>query len=35
MNEIESDVDGEILHIYRNNEQPVEFDEPLFAIRKS
>ena len=35
MNEIESDVNGEIVHIYRDNQQPVEFDEPLFAIRES
>ncbi len=33
MNEIESDVDGEILEIYPQNAQPVEFGEPLFAIR--
>jgi len=35
MNEIESDVDGEILEIYPQNAQPVEFGEPLFAIRAS
>ncbi len=35
MNEIESDVDGEILEIYPQNGQPVEFGEPLFAIRTS
>jgi acetyl-CoA carboxylase biotin carboxyl carrier protein len=33
MNEIESDVDGEILEVYPQNAQPVEFGEPLFAIR--
>lgn len=33
MNEIESDVDGEILEIYPQNAQPVEFGEPLFAVR--
>jgi acetyl-CoA carboxylase biotin carboxyl carrier protein len=33
MNEIESDVDGEILEIYPQNAQAVEFGEPLFAIR--
>ena len=33
MNEIESDIDGEILKIYPKNAQPVEFGEPLFAIR--
>lgn len=35
MNEIESDVDGEILEIYPQNAQPVEFGEPLFAVRPS
>jgi acetyl-CoA carboxylase biotin carboxyl carrier protein len=35
MNEIESDVDGEILEIYPQNAQPVEFGEPLFAVRVS
>jgi acetyl-CoA carboxylase biotin carboxyl carrier protein len=35
MNEIESDVDGEILEIYPQNAQPVEFGEPLFAVRAS
>jgi acetyl-CoA carboxylase biotin carboxyl carrier protein len=35
MNEIESDVDGEILEIYPKNAQPVEFGEPLFAVRAS
>lgn len=33
MNEIEADVAGEIVKIYPSNEQPVEFGEPLFAIR--
>ena len=33
MNEIESDVDGEILEIYPQNAQAVEFGEPLFAVR--
>ena len=32
MNDIESDVSGEILEIYPKNAQPVEFGEPLFAI---
>ncbi len=35
MNEIESDVDGVIEEIYTKNAQPVEFGEPLFAIRPS
>jgi acetyl-CoA carboxylase biotin carboxyl carrier protein len=33
MNEIESDVDGVIVQIYPQNAQPVEFGEPLFAIK--
>ncbi len=33
MNEIESDVDGEILEILPQNGQPVEFGEPLFVIK--
>lgn len=33
MNEIESDVAGEILEILPSNAQPVEFGEPLFVIR--
>jgi acetyl-CoA carboxylase biotin carboxyl carrier protein len=33
MNEIESDADGVIAEIYPQNAQPVEFGEPLFAIR--
>jgi len=33
MNEIESDVDGTIAEIYPQNGQPVEYGEPLFAIR--
>ena len=33
MNEIESDVDGTIVEIYPQNGQPVEYGEPLFAIR--
>jgi acetyl-CoA carboxylase biotin carboxyl carrier protein len=33
MNEIESDVDGVIVEIFPQNAQPVEFEEPLFAIR--
>ncbi|MEM8960574.1 MAG: acetyl-CoA carboxylase biotin carboxyl carrier protein [Acidobacteriota bacterium] len=33
MNEIESDVDGEVVKIYPKNAQPVEFGEPLFAIK--
>jgi acetyl-CoA carboxylase biotin carboxyl carrier protein len=33
MNEIESDVDGVVVEIFPRNAQPVEFGEPLFAIR--
>jgi acetyl-CoA carboxylase biotin carboxyl carrier protein len=33
MNEIESDVDGVITEIYPSNGQPVEYGEPLFAVR--
>jgi acetyl-CoA carboxylase biotin carboxyl carrier protein len=33
MNEIESDADGTVIRIYPQNAQPVEFDEPLFAVR--
>lgn len=33
MNEIESDVDGEVLEILPSNAQPVEYGEPLFVIR--
>jgi acetyl-CoA carboxylase biotin carboxyl carrier protein len=33
MNEIESDASGEIVRIYVENGQPVEYGESLFAIR--
>jgi acetyl-CoA carboxylase biotin carboxyl carrier protein len=33
MNEIESDVAGVIVEVLPKNAQPVEFGEPLFAIR--
>jgi acetyl-CoA carboxylase biotin carboxyl carrier protein len=33
MNEIESDTDGVVVEVYPKNAQPVEFGEPLFAIR--
>lgn len=32
MNEIESDYDGEIVEILVSNEQPVEYNQPLFKI---
>ena len=33
MNEIESEVDGVVLEVYPKSAQPIEFGEPLFAIR--
>ncbi len=33
MNEIESEVDGQIVKIYPQNGQPVEYGEKLFAVR--
>jgi acetyl-CoA carboxylase biotin carboxyl carrier protein len=35
MNEIESDVSGEVLRIFVENGQPVEYGQPLFGIRPS
>ena len=35
MNEIESDVAGEIVRILVQNGQPVEYGEPLFALRST
>ena len=35
MNEIESDVAGEVVRIFVENGQPVEYGEPLFGIRPS
>jgi len=35
MNEIESDADGVVAEIYPQNQQAVEFGEPLFAIKPS
>jgi acetyl-CoA carboxylase biotin carboxyl carrier protein len=34
MNEIQSEVSGEVIKIYVENGQPVEFEQPLFGIRK-
>lgn len=34
MNEIEAEVSGEVVEILVNNEDPIEFGQPLFAIRK-
>jgi acetyl-CoA carboxylase biotin carboxyl carrier protein len=35
MNEIESDETGEIVRIFVENGQPVEYGQPLFGIRPS
>ncbi|WP_291632739.1 acetyl-CoA carboxylase biotin carboxyl carrier protein [Clostridium sp.] len=35
MNEIESEVDGEIVEVLVSNEDMVEYGQPLFKIRKS
>jgi acetyl-CoA carboxylase biotin carboxyl carrier protein len=35
MNEIESDNSGEVLRIFVENGQPVEYGQPLFGIRPS
>jgi acetyl-CoA carboxylase biotin carboxyl carrier protein len=35
MNEIEAEVAGEVMRIYVENGQPVEYGEPLFAIHPS
>jgi len=35
MNEIETDMSGEVMRLFVENGQPVEYGEPLFAIRPS
>jgi acetyl-CoA carboxylase biotin carboxyl carrier protein len=35
MNEIESDASGEVIRIFAENGQPVEYGQPLFGIRPS
>jgi acetyl-CoA carboxylase biotin carboxyl carrier protein len=35
MNEIESDESGEVIRIFVENGQPVEYGQPLFGIRPS
>lgn len=35
MNEIESDVSGEVIRVFVENGQPVEYGQPLFGIRPS
>lgn len=32
-NDIEAEVSGKLLEVYPQNEEPVEFEEPLFAIQ--
>ena len=34
MNEIKADLSGEVVRIFVENAQPVEYGQPLFAIRK-
>jgi acetyl-CoA carboxylase biotin carboxyl carrier protein len=34
MNEIESDIKGEITEVLISNEEPVEYNQPLFKVRK-
>lgn len=33
MNEIESDIDGEIIEVLVDNAHPVEYNQPLFSVR--
>jgi acetyl-CoA carboxylase biotin carboxyl carrier protein len=33
MNEIQSDVDGEIVEVLVKNEEMVEYNQPMFKIR--
>ena len=35
MNEIQAEVSGEIVEIYAENAQPVEYDQPLFGLKLS
>jgi acetyl-CoA carboxylase biotin carboxyl carrier protein len=34
MNEIQAEVSGEVVKVYAENGQPVEFGQPLFGIKK-
>lgn len=34
MNEIQADVSGEVVKVYVENGQPVEFGQPLFGVKK-
>jgi biotin carboxyl carrier protein len=33
MNEIEADVSGDVVRVLAENGQPVEYGQPLFAVR--
>jgi acetyl-CoA carboxylase biotin carboxyl carrier protein len=33
MNEIESDVAGEVVKVFVENGEPVEYGQPLFGVR--
>jgi biotin carboxyl carrier protein len=35
MNEIESDLGGEVMRVFAEDGQPVEYGQPLFGIRPS
>jgi acetyl-CoA carboxylase biotin carboxyl carrier protein len=35
MNEIQSDVNGEVVKVYVENGQAVEYGQPLFGIKTS
>jgi len=35
MNEIESEVAGEVVKVHPENAQPIQYGEPLFSIRPS
>jgi biotin carboxyl carrier protein len=35
MNEIESEISGQVTAVFVDNGQPVEFGQKLFAIRRS
>lgn len=35
MNEVESDVSGEIVKIHQENGKPVEFGQPLFSVKRN
>jgi biotin carboxyl carrier protein len=35
MNEIEADIGGEVARVLVENAQPVEYGEPLFALRST